>query len=172
MSPLLIAATLVLGGGDADGIGFPLSTDDAGRDAALGALYGERERPQGDGTKRSAGLGGSAPAISRWLGDIRRYFPSSVVQVMQHDALERLNMRDMLLQPEMLRSVQPELRIGLAGMTAVLALYGLALGMLALFQLELPAARAQDVGARADADKLLSMIDNRHVVDLLLQHHI
>jgi len=33
------------------------------------------------------------------------------VQVMQRDALERLNMRDMLLQPEMLRSVQPDVHL-------------------------------------------------------------
>ncbi|WP_141292045.1 vWA domain-containing protein, partial [Ideonella azotifigens] len=51
------------------------------------------------------------PSVARWLGDIRKYFPSSVVQVMQHDALERLNMRDMLLQPEMLRSVQPDVHL-------------------------------------------------------------
>jgi Mg-chelatase subunit ChlD len=49
--------------------------------------------------------------VARWLGDIRQYFPSSVVQVMQRDALERLNMRDMLLQPEMLRSVQPDVHL-------------------------------------------------------------
>jgi Mg-chelatase subunit ChlD len=49
--------------------------------------------------------------VARWLGDIRKYFPSSVVQVMQRDALERLHMRDMLLQPEMLRSVQPDVHL-------------------------------------------------------------
>jgi Mg-chelatase subunit ChlD len=49
--------------------------------------------------------------VARWLGDIRKYFPSSVVQVMQRDALERLNMRDMLLQPEMLRSAQPDVHL-------------------------------------------------------------
>ena len=29
------------------------------------------------------GLRGSAPRVSRWLGDIREFFPSSVVQVIQ-----------------------------------------------------------------------------------------
>ena len=102
---------LVLGGGEADGTGIALSADDAGRDAALGALYSERERPQGDGTKRSAGLGGSAPAISRWLGDIRRYFPTSVVSIMQRDALERLNLRQLLMEPELLNSFQPDVHL-------------------------------------------------------------
>jgi hypothetical protein len=34
-----------------------------------------------------------------------------VVQVLQRDAMERLNLRDMLLQPEMLESVQPDVHL-------------------------------------------------------------
>jgi Mg-chelatase subunit ChlD len=80
-------------------------------DQALAALY-EADGPGGLQSKdRRGGRGGSAPSVARWLGDIRKYFPSSVVQVMQRDALERLNMRDMLLQPEMLRSVQPDVHL-------------------------------------------------------------
>jgi len=77
-------------------------------DQALAALY-EADGPGGLQSKDRRG--GSAPSVARWLGDIRKYFPSSVVQVMQRDALERLNMRDMLLQPEMLRSVQPDVHL-------------------------------------------------------------
>lgn len=80
-------------------------------DQALAALY-EAQGPGGLQSKdRRGGRGGSAPSVARWLGDIRKYFPSSVVQVMQRDALERLNMRDMLLQPEMLQSVQPDVHL-------------------------------------------------------------
>jgi Mg-chelatase subunit ChlD len=80
-------------------------------DQALAALY-EAHGPGGlQSRDRRGGRGGSAPSVARWLGDIRKYFPSSVVQVMQRDALERLNMRDMLLQPEMLRSVQPDVHL-------------------------------------------------------------
>ena len=39
------------------------------------------------------------------------YFPGTVVQVMQHDALERLNLREMLLQPEMLETMQPDVHL-------------------------------------------------------------
>lgn len=74
-------------------------------DAAMAALY----EPEGAmGLKRRGGRGGSAPNVARWLGDIRKYFPSSVVQVMQRDALERLDMRQMLLEREMLQSIQPD----------------------------------------------------------------
>jgi Mg-chelatase subunit ChlD len=60
---------------------------------------------------RSGGLQNSAPAVARWLGDIRTYFPSSVVRVMQQDAMERLRLRQMLLQPEMLESMEPDIHL-------------------------------------------------------------
>ena len=52
--------------------------------------------------RRPGGLGRSAPSVARWLGDIRRYFPTPVVQVLQRDAVERLDLRQLLLEPEML----------------------------------------------------------------------
>ncbi|HSU75371.1 MAG TPA: VWA domain-containing protein [Terrabacter sp.] len=92
---------LVLGGDRADGIGdaADLDTDDLKRDEALRDLY--------DGERRS-GLGASAPRVARWLGDIRGYFPSSVVQVMQHDAMDRLGLTQLLLEPELMEAVQPD----------------------------------------------------------------
>jgi len=93
---------LILGGDDADGIGIGLRGRDASADRALAALY------DGD---RSAGLGGSAPSVARWLGDIREYFPTSVVQIMQKDALERLDLQRMLLEPELLETVEPDVNL-------------------------------------------------------------
>lgn len=99
---------LVLGSHGADGIGCGLSASDAAMDKALGALY----QPQGpDGFGRRGGSGKSSPNVARWLGDIREYFPSSVVQVLQKDALERLNLHEMLLEPEMLEAVQPDVHL-------------------------------------------------------------
>lgn len=81
-------------------------------DQALTALYDANGQAGGMGTGgRRAGRGASQPSVARWLGDIRKYFPSSVVQVMQHDALQRLNLREMLLEPEMLRSAQPDVHL-------------------------------------------------------------
>ncbi len=93
---------LVLGGGPADGTGARLQARDLGLDRALGALYD---------SDRSGGLGASAPSVPRWLGDIRDYFPASVVQVMQRDALERLDLKRMLTEPEMLEAVQPDVAL-------------------------------------------------------------
>jgi Mg-chelatase subunit ChlD len=103
---------LVLGS-DADATaGVSLAGVDAGMDHALEALYGSRGEggaAQGaSGADRRGGLGSSAPSVARWLGDIRGYFPSSVVRVMQRDALERLDLKRMLLEPEMLEAVEPD----------------------------------------------------------------
>lgn len=101
-------------GGDernGSGVGERLTGDDARIDAALGALY---DREQTDGGRRGAGsraggLGRSKPGVVKWLGDIRTYFPKPVVQVLQRDAVERLDLRQMLLEPELLDSIEPDM---------------------------------------------------------------
>ncbi|RYG31506.1 VWA domain-containing protein [bacterium] len=93
---------LVLGGNEADGTDTPLSASDLQRDAVLEALYD---------SEKKGGLGASSPNIARWLGDIRTYFPSSVVQVMQKDALERLGLQRMFLEPESLKAVEPDVHL-------------------------------------------------------------
>lgn len=90
------------GNGEGEGIGFSLGGDDLGIDRALEALYD---------SERSGGLGASSPKVARWLGDIRSYFPSSIVRVMQKDALERLNLTQMLLEPEMLEQVDADVHL-------------------------------------------------------------
>jgi Mg-chelatase subunit ChlD len=120
---------LVLGA--ADGTGVSLGGDDARIDSALGALYDSDDPgpdgpgpagsgPAGSGPagsgfasggKRQAGLGASAPRVARWLGDIRTYFPVGVVQVMQKDAIERLGLTRLLLEPEMLEAVEPDVHL-------------------------------------------------------------
>ncbi len=79
-----------------------LSAEAQGMDRVLDALYD---------SDRKGGLGSSAPHINRWLGDIRRYFPTPVVQIMQRDALDLLGLRQMLLQPELLESMEPDVHL-------------------------------------------------------------
>ncbi|MBO4206124.1 VWA domain-containing protein [Micromonospora echinofusca] len=101
---------LVLGG-PADGSCGKPGGGDAAMDGALAALYDNGDDGEGRSAQRSAGLGGSAPRVARWLGDIREYFPSTVVQVMQADAIERLNLTRLLLEPEMLAAVEPDVHL-------------------------------------------------------------
>ncbi|MFD7862667.1 VWA domain-containing protein [Streptomyces sp. NPDC059783] len=103
---------LVLGADGEHGTGRTLSGRDAAMDGALTALYEGGGRPGGGpGGGRTAGLGASAPSMARWLGDIRTYFPASVVQVMQRDAIDRLGLSALLLEPEMLEAVEPDVHL-------------------------------------------------------------
>jgi Mg-chelatase subunit ChlD len=90
--------------------GIELEGNDARIDAALAAVYDSNPGRRGGGG-RAAGLGKSAPGVHRWLGDIRRYFPAPVVQVMQRDAIDRLQLRQLLLEPEILSSIEPDLHL-------------------------------------------------------------
>ncbi|MET0967120.1 MAG: VWA domain-containing protein [Nakamurella sp.] len=103
---------LLVGGPDGEPKGSPegLSEDDLRIDGALAAVYDSRG-PDDPGGKRAAGLGSSAPRVAGWLGDIRSYFPSTVVQVMQRDAIERLNLKQLLLEPELLDAVEPDVNL-------------------------------------------------------------
>ena len=93
---------MILGGDQNDGTGHALKDIDLQIDKTLEALYD---------TERTGGLGPSSPNVSRWLGDIRTYFPNTVVKVMQQDALKRLNLTSMLLEKEMLENVEPDVHL-------------------------------------------------------------
>ena len=115
--------------GLAGGADVTLNADQQTMDEALAAIYDETSG-EGSGTSggpggaggsggrgaaaggpRSAGLGGSAPRLAKWLGDIRAYFKEDVVAVIQADAIERKGLRQLLFEPETLRSVQPSLAL-------------------------------------------------------------
>lgn len=95
---------LVLGEAAEEALGS-VEGADLGMDRALAALYG------GGGGKRRGGLGSSAPAVARWLGDIRKYFPSTVVSLLQRDAVERLGIERLLLEPELLATLEPNVEL-------------------------------------------------------------
>ncbi|MCU0710569.1 MAG: VWA domain-containing protein [Pirellula sp.] len=93
-------------GGDNDG----LNERDRRMSAALDSLYGSSD--EGDGSKsQRGGLGRSAPRVSKWMGDIRECFPSSVVQIIQKDAFTRLGLKQMLLEPEFLAAMQADVNL-------------------------------------------------------------
>jgi Mg-chelatase subunit ChlD len=99
---------LVLGGDDQTG----LSERDRRLDAALAGLYEANIGNKGKASaNRRGGLGGSAPRVASWLGDIREFFPAPVVQVIQKDAFERLGLKQMLLQPEFLAALEADVRL-------------------------------------------------------------
>ncbi|MBX5449440.1 VWA domain-containing protein [Thermogemmatispora sp.] len=79
-----------------------LNPDDQRIDHALELLYD---------AERSGGLGASAPYVPHWLRDIRTYFPTPAVRILQQDAINKLNLRQLLLEPELLASVEVDLQL-------------------------------------------------------------
>ncbi|MES2733259.1 MAG: VWA domain-containing protein [Bacteroidota bacterium] len=106
---------LILGGDEADGTGVSLSDREAQMDKALAALYEfERKRKfdYGDNKERRGGLEGSQPSVARWLGDIRNYFPQSVVHVMQHDAMKQPDLKKkLMLEPDILEQATADVHL-------------------------------------------------------------
>jgi Mg-chelatase subunit ChlD len=105
---------LVLGGDEADGTKHQLSAEDKQLDDCLTALY-DFDRKQKFDYQNEKGKGGSEksnPGVSRWLGDIRKYFPQSVVQVMQNDALKEPELKKKLMfEPEILEQATPDVSL-------------------------------------------------------------
>lgn len=82
-----------------------LSERDRRLNAALSALYDSGTE------KRRGGLGASSPRVAKWLGDIREFFPTPVVQMVQKDAFERLNLKALMVEPEFLSTLEADVHL-------------------------------------------------------------
>ena len=82
-----------------------LSDRDRRLNAALSALYDSGTE------KRRGGLGASSPRVAKWLGDIREFFPTPIVQIVQKDAFERLNLKALMLEPEFLSTLEADVHL-------------------------------------------------------------
>lgn len=106
---------LILGGGQADGTGRSLSPELSQMDEALTALYDFDRNDKNFAYGMEKGKGGqekSAPGVARWLGDIRKYFPVSVVNVMQNDALKHPDLKKkMIFEPEILEKAEADVHL-------------------------------------------------------------
>ncbi len=94
-----------------------LSEDERIMDEALAAIYDDTGNAGGASdfsskrapNTRGAGSGASAPVLSRWLGDVRTFFPDDVVSIIQQDAMERKGWKELLFEPEVLARVKPDI---------------------------------------------------------------
>lgn len=93
---------MVLGALDPNDSGDPFNAKLKAIDDLLGALYGNN--PPGM-------LGCTKPSLRKWLEGIRKHFPPQVVGVLQRDAFERLGLRQMLLEPELLEKLEPSVSL-------------------------------------------------------------
>lgn len=90
-----------------------LSDRDKRIGGALSALYDVERKGDGKGSGggRRAGFGASSPKVSKWLGDIREFFPTPVVQVIQKDAFERLDLKALMMEPEFLETLEADVHL-------------------------------------------------------------
>ncbi|GGF84451.1 VWA domain-containing protein [Paenibacillus albidus] len=86
-------------------------------DAALAAIYDNTSadsggnRASGSGKGKGAGSGQGAVHLSKWLGDVRTFFPEDVVSIIQNDAMERKGWKQLLFEPELLATVKPDIQL-------------------------------------------------------------
>ncbi len=86
--------------------GGELSAEELLMDSALSQIYGGTGT---EGSGKGAGKGKSSPNLSRWLGDLRSLFAPMEVRVIQNDAINRCGMKQLLFEPEMLDTLEPDI---------------------------------------------------------------
>jgi VWA domain containing CoxE-like protein len=98
------------------GPGEPLlAGEQAEADEALEVIYPSEEisreewEASTEGRKHGPNRGRTFPRVARWLDQIRTFFPSDVVVLLQHDAIERRGMKELLFEPEILANVEPSI---------------------------------------------------------------
>jgi hypothetical protein len=90
-SPEMTLAQLQQAGGGIDQVGGDRLQD---FDQALGFAYDEGGR--------RGGTGGSRPYVPKWLGMLREFFSKDVVALVQKDAIERRDLKELMFEPETL----------------------------------------------------------------------
>ncbi|MCR5126311.1 MAG: VWA domain-containing protein [Treponema sp.] len=78
-------------------------------DQTLSAIYGSRDETFSN--SRSSGNKKSSPVLSKWLGNLRSLFDNETVVVVQNDAIERKGLKQLLLEPELLESIEPDMNM-------------------------------------------------------------
>ena len=90
--------------------GEPLNAQQDLMDQALAAIYNETEYG-GFGTGGGAGNGPSTLRLNKWLGDVRDLFDEDLVTVIQSDAMNRCGLKQLILEPELLENLEPDINL-------------------------------------------------------------
>lgn len=93
---------------------FSLSEEQYLMDAALASIYGggqQENMPRNGKNGSGAGNALSSPKLTKWLGDIRTLFDKDIVTVIQNDAIERKGLKQLLMEPEILENLEPDINM-------------------------------------------------------------
>ncbi len=91
--------------------GMELSMEQELMDQALASIYNNSEAGGFGGSGKEGGRGPSNPQITKWLGDVRYLFDKELVKIVQADAMERCGLKQLLFEPELLESVEPDINL-------------------------------------------------------------
>ncbi len=102
--------------------GGALSPEQMEMDEALEAIYGgeqEEEISKDEWSEKHVGPHGRTkgrvkPRVAKWLDQVRNFFPKDVVVLLQHDAIERRGMKELLFEPELMAQVEPSIDLASA----------------------------------------------------------
>lgn len=98
------------GGGGSDGAPW-LSARDRLIDRCLALVYGGAGGGAGTSCSRAGGRGPSMPRLPDWLQALRDAFPRQAVEVVQRDAVRKDGFEQLLLDPECLHHVEPDVQM-------------------------------------------------------------
>lgn len=79
-------------------------------DSILEFLY-NREHGEEQGYRKEGGRGESALTVPTWLHKIRKLFPKKTVEILERQALDRYNMKELLTDKKVLESMEPNMHL-------------------------------------------------------------
>lgn len=89
-----------------------LTKEDMLLDNALSQIYSNENFGEIGGSETTgSGRGRSLPNASKWLGDIQDLFDKDIVTIIQNDAIERCGLKQLLLEPEVLENMEPDINL-------------------------------------------------------------
>lgn len=92
---------------------LPLDGQDGDTEETLSFLY-DREYGEGRGVSSEdlrGGTGKSVFIVPEWISKVRTLFPKRASDIMQKDALNRYGIDEMLTDPEILQSLEPDITL-------------------------------------------------------------
>lgn len=95
---------------DTNGL-MQMSKEDLMIDDALSSIYGSKHFTNISQNDKLGGKGRSLPKASKWIGDIQTIFEKDIAKIIQNDAIERAGLKSLLLEPEILESIEPDINL-------------------------------------------------------------
>ncbi len=89
-----------------------LSKEEIMMDGALNEIYANQNFSEvGESSGSGGGRGKSFPTASKWLGDIQEIFDQDIVKIIQNDAIDRCGLKQLLMEPEVLENMEPDVNL-------------------------------------------------------------